>query len=65
MARALGFDGVCQNSLDAVSDRDFALEFSGFAAICMVHVSRLAEEIVLWMSQNFGFIDLADRYCTG
>ncbi|MDP1900059.1 MAG: argininosuccinate lyase [Rubrivivax sp.] len=65
VARTLGFDGVCQNSLDAVSDRDFALEFSAFAAICMVHVSRLAEEIVLWMSQNFGFIDLADRYCTG
>ncbi|WP_300438166.1 argininosuccinate lyase [Zoogloea sp.] len=65
VARTLGFDGVCQNSLDAVSDRDFALEFSGFAAICMVHVSRLSEEIVLWMSQNFGFIDLADRYCTG
>ena len=65
VARTLGFDGVCQNSLDAVSDRDFALEFSAFAAICMVHVSRLSEEIVLWMSQNFGFIDLADRYCTG
>ena len=65
VARALGFDGICNNSLDAVSDRDFALEFSAFAAICMVHVSRLAEEIVLWMSQNFGFIDLADRYCTG
>ncbi len=65
VARTLGFDGICQNSLDAVSDRDFALEFSGFAAITMVHVSRLAEEIVLWMSQNFGFIDLADRYCTG
>ncbi len=65
VARALGFDGVCQNSLDAVSDRDFALEFSAFAAISMVHVSRLSEEIVLWMSQNFGFIDLADRYCTG
>lgn len=65
VARTLGFDGVCQNSLDAVSDRDFALEFAAFAAICMVHVSRLAEEIVLWMSQNFGFIDLADRYCTG
>ncbi len=65
VARTLGFDGVCQNSLDAVSDRDFALEFSSFAAICMVHVSRLSEEIVLWMSQNFGFIDLADRYCTG
>ena len=65
VARTLGFDGVCQNSLDAVSDRDFALEFSSFAAITMVHVSRLSEEIVLWMSQNFGFIDLADRYCTG
>jgi argininosuccinate lyase len=65
VAAALGFDGLCQNSLDAVSDRDFALEFCAFAAICMVHVSRLAEEIVLWMSQNFGFIDLADRYCTG
>jgi argininosuccinate lyase len=65
VARTLGFDTVCQNSLDAVSDRDFALEFAAFASICMVHVSRLAEEIVLWMSQNFGFIDLADRYCTG
>jgi argininosuccinate lyase len=65
VARTLGFDGVCLNSLDAVSDRDFALEFAAFASICMVHVSRLAEEIVLWMSQNFGFIDLADRYCTG
>jgi argininosuccinate lyase len=64
-ARTLGFEGLCQNSLDAVSDRDFALEFAAFAAICMVHVSRLAEEIVLWMSQNFSFIDLADRYCTG
>lgn len=65
VAQTLGFDGVCQNSLDAVSDRDFALEFASFASITMVHVSRLAEEIVLWMSQNFGFIDLADRYCTG
>ncbi len=65
VAKTLGFDGVCQNSLDAVSDRDFALEFSAFATISMVHVSRLAEEIVLWMSQNFSFIDLADRYCTG
>ena len=65
VAQALGFDGVCQNSLDAVSDRDFAIEFSAFASIAMMHVSRLAEEIVLWMSQNFGFIDLADRYCTG
>jgi len=65
VARTLGFDGVCRNSLDAVSDRDFALEFVSFAALTMVHVSRLAEELVLWMSQNFGFIDLADRYCTG
>jgi argininosuccinate lyase len=65
VARTLGFDGLCHNSLDAVSDRDFAIEFCAAAALCMVHVSRLAEEIVLWMSQNFGFIDLADRYCTG
>jgi argininosuccinate lyase len=65
VARTLGFEEVCQNSLDAVSDRDFAIEFSACASIAMVHVSRLAEEIVLWMSQNFGFIDLADRYCTG
>jgi len=65
VAAALGFEGVCQNSLDAVSDRDFAIEFAAFASLSMMHVSRLAEEIVLWMSQNFGFIDLADRYCTG
>lgn len=65
VARTLGFDGICENSLDAVSDRDFALEFTAFASIVMVHVSRMAEELVLWMSQNFGFIDLADRYCTG
>ena len=65
VAAELGFEALCENSLDAVSDRDFAIEFLGFAAITMVHVSRLAEELVLWMSQNFGFIDLADRYCTG
>jgi len=65
VAAALGFEGVCANSLDAVSDRDFAIEFAAWAAITMMHVSRLAEEIVLWMSQNFGFIDLADRFCTG
>jgi argininosuccinate lyase len=65
VASLLGFEGLCQNSLDAVSDRDFAIEFAAFASLVMVHVSRLAEEIVLWMSQNFGFIDLADRYCTG
>jgi argininosuccinate lyase len=65
VAERLGFEALCENSLDAVSDRDFAIEFSAFASLAMVHVSRLAEEIVLWMSQNFGFIDLADRYCTG
>jgi len=56
---------VCQNSLDAVSDRDFAIEFSAAAALCMVHISRLSEELVLWMSQNFGFIKIADRFTTG
>ncbi len=56
---------VCQNSLDAVSDRDFAIEFSAAAALAMVHISRLSEELVLWMSQAFGFIDIADRFCTG
>jgi argininosuccinate lyase len=65
VAKELGFDGLCMNSLDAVSDRDFAIEFCAWAAITMMHVSRLAEEIVLWMSQNYGYIDLADRYCTG
>jgi argininosuccinate lyase len=65
VARTLGFEDLCMNSLDAVSDRDFAIEFCAWASICMMHVSRLAEEIVLWMSQNYGFIDLADRYCTG
>ena len=65
VATTLGFDGVCQNSLDAVSDRDFAIEFSSFASIVMIHVSRMAEEIVLWMNQNFGYVDLSDRYCTG
>jgi len=65
VAKTLGFEGLCQNSLDAVSDRDFAIEFSAAATLCMVHVSRLSEELILWMSQSFGFIDLADRFCTG
>jgi argininosuccinate lyase len=65
VAKTLGMGGVCQNSLDAVSDRDFAIEFSAAASLCMVHVSRMSEELVLWMSQNFGFIDLPDRFCTG
>ena len=56
---------VCQNSLDAVSDRDFAIEFTAAATLAMVHISRLSEELVLWMSQSFAFIDLADRFCTG
>ncbi len=56
---------VCQNSLDAVSDRDFAIEFTSAAALCMVHISRMSEELVLWMSQNFGFIKLSDRFTTG
>ena len=65
VARTLGMDGVCQNSLDAVSDRDFAIEFTAAASLAMVHVSRLSEELILWMSQNFGFIMLADRFTTG
>jgi argininosuccinate lyase len=56
---------LCQNSLDAVSDRDFAIEFSAAASLCMVHVSRLSEELIIWMSQNFGFIRIADRFTTG
>ena len=56
---------VCQNSLDAVSDRDFAIEFTAAASLCMVHISRLSEELILWMSQNFGFIKIADRFTTG
>ena len=65
VARELGFDGVCENSLDAVSDRDFAIEFVAAAAIAMAHVSRLAEELVIWMNPRFGFVDIADRFCTG
>ena len=65
VAKTLGFDGVCRNSLDAVSDRDFAIEFCAAGALIMTHVSRLSEELVLWMSPRVGFIDLADRFCTG
>jgi argininosuccinate lyase len=65
VARTLGFDGVCPNSLDAVSDRDFAIEFCAASAIVMVHISRLSEELVLWMSPKIGFITIADRFCTG
>ena len=65
VARELGMEGVCQNSLDAVSDRDFAIEFTAAASLVMVHVSRFSEELILWMSQNFGFIRIADRFTTG
>ena len=65
VAKTLNMEGVCQNSLDAVSDRDFAIEFTAAASIAMIHISRLSEELVLWMSQSFGFIDIADRFCTG
>jgi argininosuccinate lyase len=65
VAKTLGFDAVCHNSLDAVSDRDFAIEFAAAASLAMMHISRLSEELVLWMSPRFGFIDIADRFCTG
>ena len=65
VARELGFDGVCANSLDAVSDRDFAIEFCACASLVMVHLSRFAEELVLWSSPRFGFVRLPDAYCTG
>ena len=65
MVDAQGQPQVCQNSLDAVSDRDFAIEFTAAATLSMVHTSRLSEELILWMSQSFGFIDIADRFCTG
>ena len=65
VAERLGFDGLCENSLDAVSDRDFAIEFTHAASLIMLHLSRLSEELIIWMSPRFGFIDLADRFCTG
>jgi argininosuccinate lyase len=65
VAKELGFDGICENSLDAVSDRDFAMEFAAAASIVMVHLSRLSEELILWMNPRFGFIRLPDRYTTG
>jgi len=64
-AKLLGFDAVAENSLDAVSDRDFAIEFTGACALIMVHLSRMAEELVLWSSSQFGFVELPDAYCTG
>ena len=65
VAKLLGFDGVTQNSLDTVSDRDFALEFLAAAGICAMHLSRFADEIVLWASPHFAFIDLPDAFATG
>ncbi|MCB1960443.1 MAG: argininosuccinate lyase [Rhodocyclaceae bacterium] len=65
VAHELGFDEVCENSLDAVSDRDFAIEFCAASSLLMTHLSRLSEELILWMSPRVGFIDLADRFCTG
>ena len=64
-ARLLGFEGICDNSLDAVSDRDFAIEFLSNASLTLMHMSRMAEEVILWMSAQFQFIDLPDRFCTG
>jgi argininosuccinate lyase len=65
VAKTLGFEDVCHNSLDAVSDRDFAIEFCAASALIMTHISRLSEELVIWMSPRVGFIDIADRFCTG
>ena len=65
VARALGFESIAGNSLDAVADRDFAIEFAAAASLVVVHLSRFAEELVLWSSPRFGFVTLADRFCTG
>jgi argininosuccinate lyase len=65
VAQTLGFDDVCHNSLDAVSDRDFAIEFTAAASLVMMHISRMSEELIIWMSPRVGFIDIADRFCTG
>ncbi|MEJ5210749.1 MAG: argininosuccinate lyase [Burkholderiales bacterium] len=65
VAELLGFEGLCENSLDAVSDRDFAIEFTACASLVMTHLSRLSEELILWMSPRYNFIRLADRFCTG
>lgn len=64
-AELLGFESVCQNSLDAVSDRDFVIEFLSVASILIIHISRLAEEIAWWMNPQFAFISVPDRFCTG
>ncbi len=65
VAQQLGFEAISANSLDAVSDRDFAIEYTAAATLIMVHLSRFCEELIMWMSQSFAFIDLPDRFCTG
>ncbi len=65
VAEQLGFDGVTRNSLDSVSDRDFAIEFCAAGSILMMHLSRLAEELILWSSADFAFVELSDAFCTG
>ena len=65
VAKKLKFDGVCENSLDAVSDRDFAIEFTFAASLLMTHLSRFSEELIMWSSPMFGFVEIADRFCTG
>ena len=65
VARDLGFEALAENSIDAVSDRDFAIEFCACAALVMVHLSRFSEELVLWTNPRFGFVRLPERYCTG
>jgi len=65
VAKQLNFSRISENSLDAVSDRDFILEFLSAASICMMHLSRLSEEIILWSSKEFNFIELDDSFCTG
>lgn len=64
-AKLLDFEQICQNSLDAVSDRDFAIEFTAAASLVMLHLSRLSEELILWSSPRFAFVDIVDRFCTG
>ena len=64
-AALLGFEAVCENSLDAVSDRDFAIEFNAAAALIMMHLSRMSEEMILWTSAQFKFVNIPDRFCTG
>ena len=65
VAKKLDFDDICKNSLDAVSDRDFTIEFCACSTLIMTHLSRLSEELILWMSPLFGFVQLDDRFCTG